>query len=77
MMKTLKQILIVCAFTLAFSNANGQDANNPWVITLGANAVDAYPTNLPTSIFMALKENGLVNFSTLETIGTSFLRQLL
>ena len=49
MMKTLKQILTVCAMTLAFSNANAQDANNPWVITLGANAVDAYPTNLSTS----------------------------
>ena len=34
MMKTLKQILIVCAMTLAFSNANAQDANNPWVMLL-------------------------------------------
>ena len=35
--------------TMAFSSATAQDANNPWVITLGANAVDAYPTNLPSS----------------------------
>ena len=44
-MKSIKQILIICALTFAFSNANAQDANNPWVVTLGVNAVDAYPTN--------------------------------
>ena len=48
-MKTFKQILVVCAITLAFSNANAQDANNPWIIKLGANVIDAYPTNLPGS----------------------------
>jgi len=44
-MKTIKQILTICALTLALSNANAQDANNPWVVTLGVNVVDAYPTN--------------------------------
>tara|TARA_R110002050_G_scaffold243115_2_gene379546 strand:- start:42187 stop:43506 length:1320 start_codon:yes stop_codon:yes gene_type:complete len=29
---------------LGYSNANAQDQNNPWQITIGANAVDFYPT---------------------------------
>jgi OmpA-OmpF porin, OOP family len=29
---------------LGYSNANAQDKNNPWQITIGANAVDAYPS---------------------------------
>jgi outer membrane protein OmpA-like peptidoglycan-associated protein len=28
---------------LGYSNANAQDKNNPWQITIGANAVDLYP----------------------------------
>ena len=48
-MKTIKQILVVCAMSLVFSSATAQDTNNPWVITLGANAIDGYPVNLPSS----------------------------
>jgi outer membrane protein OmpA-like peptidoglycan-associated protein len=29
---------------LGYSNANAQDENNPWQITIGVNAVDFYPT---------------------------------
>lgn len=29
---------------LVYSNANAQDKNNPWQITIGVNAVDAYPS---------------------------------
>ncbi|GAA4949732.1 OmpA family protein [Algibacter agarivorans] len=29
---------------LGYSNANAQDNNNPWQITIGVNAVDAYPS---------------------------------
>tara|TARA_R110001583_G_scaffold48013_7_gene150174 strand:+ start:10503 stop:11831 length:1329 start_codon:yes stop_codon:yes gene_type:complete len=29
---------------LGYSNANAQDKNNPWQITIGTNAVDFYPT---------------------------------
>jgi outer membrane protein OmpA-like peptidoglycan-associated protein len=29
---------------LVYSNANAQDKNNPWQITIGVNAVDAFPT---------------------------------
>lgn len=48
-MKIIKQILFVCVAILAFSSVNAQDENNPWVVTFGVNAVDAYPTNLPAS----------------------------
>lgn len=48
-MKFIKQILILTAVIFAFSNANAQDENNPWVVSIGVNAVDAYPTNTPAT----------------------------
>ncbi len=43
-MKNLSRLLLVVVLVFAFSNANAQDKNNPWQISLGVNAVDAYPS---------------------------------
>ena len=42
-MKNLSRLLFAMLLVLGYSNANAQDENNPWQITIGANAVDAYP----------------------------------
>ena len=33
-------------FILVFTNVNSQNQDNPWVISIGVNAVDFYPTNI-------------------------------
>ncbi|KJD33973.1 cell envelope biogenesis protein OmpA [Tamlana nanhaiensis] len=43
-MKNLSRLLLAMLLILGYSNANAQDENNPWQITIGANAVDAYPS---------------------------------
>ncbi|MFV0565297.1 MAG: OmpA family protein [Flavobacteriaceae bacterium] len=43
-MKNLSRLLLVALLVLGYSNANAQDKNNPWQITIGVNAVDAYPS---------------------------------
>tara|TARA_B100000767_G_scaffold113854_1_gene108645 strand:- start:15579 stop:16949 length:1371 start_codon:yes stop_codon:yes gene_type:complete len=50
-MKTIKQILIIFVFAITFGGVNAQDANNPWVVTFGINAVDAYPTNSSSELY--------------------------
>eukprot|EP01023_Acetabularia_acetabulum_P020942 TRINITY_DN20953_c0_g1_i2.p1 TRINITY_DN20953_c0_g1~~TRINITY_DN20953_c0_g1_i2.p1 ORF type:complete len:184 (-),score=23.90 TRINITY_DN20953_c0_g1_i2:59-547(-) len=42
-MKNLSRLLFAMLFVLSYSNINAQDKNNPWQITIGLNAVDAYP----------------------------------
>lgn len=42
-MKNLSRLLFAMLLVLGFSNVNAQDENNPWQITIGVNAVDAYP----------------------------------
>jgi OOP family OmpA-OmpF porin len=42
-MKNLSRLLFAMLLVLGYSNANAQDKNNPWQITIGANAVDLYP----------------------------------
>ncbi|WP_298492923.1 OmpA family protein [uncultured Algibacter sp.] len=42
-MKNLSRLLFAMLLVLGYSNANAQDKNNPWQITIGVNAVDAYP----------------------------------
>jgi outer membrane protein OmpA-like peptidoglycan-associated protein/outer membrane protein W len=44
-MKQLRRLAIVALIIIGFSKANAQDSNNPWQISVGANAVDVYPTN--------------------------------
>ena len=43
-MKNLSRLLFAMLLVLGYSNVNAQDQNNPWQITIGANAVDAYPS---------------------------------
>ena len=43
-MKNLSRLLFAMLLILGYSNANAQDENNPWQITIGANAVDAFPS---------------------------------
>ncbi|HEY5689708.1 MAG TPA: OmpA family protein [Yeosuana sp.] len=43
-MKNLSRLLFAMLLVLVYSNANAQDKNNPWQITIGVNAVDAYPS---------------------------------
>ncbi|WP_203257508.1 OmpA family protein [Hyunsoonleella ulvae] len=43
-MKNLSRLLFAMLFVLSYSNINAQDKNNPWQITIGVNAVDAYPS---------------------------------
>ena len=42
-MKNLSRLLFAMLLVLGYSNANAQDKNNPWQITIGVNAVDFYP----------------------------------
>ncbi|WP_417363291.1 OmpA family protein [Galbibacter sp.] len=44
-MKHLSKLLVAAFLFVGISNMNAQDQNNPWQISFGANAVDAYPTN--------------------------------
>lgn len=44
-MKNLSRLMLAMLLVLGYSSANAQDKNNPWQITIGLNAVDAYPTN--------------------------------
>jgi len=43
-MKNLSRLLFAMLLVLGYSNVNAQDENNPWQITIGANAVDAFPS---------------------------------
>ncbi|MFD2724882.1 OmpA family protein [Hyunsoonleella rubra] len=43
-MKNLSRLLFAMLFVLSYSNINAQDKNNPWQISIGVNAVDAYPS---------------------------------
>ncbi len=43
-MKNLSRLLLAVLFVIGYSNANAQDKNNPWQITIGVNGVDGYPT---------------------------------
>ena len=46
-MKHLCKILVAFVLLVGVSNINAQDKNNPWQISIGANAIDVYPTNEP------------------------------
>ena len=43
-MKNLSRLLFAMLLVLGYSNSNAQDKNNPWQITIGVNAVDAFPS---------------------------------
>ena len=42
-MKNLSRLFFVAVLIASFSTSNAQDNNNPWGITIGANAVDLFP----------------------------------
>ncbi len=42
-MKNLSRLMFVLLLVIGFNNVNAQDENNPWLITVGFNAVDLYP----------------------------------
>ncbi|MFK7832410.1 MAG: OmpA family protein [Winogradskyella sp.] len=42
-MKNLSRLFFVAVLLASFSTSNAQDKNNPWAVTIGANAVDVYP----------------------------------
>jgi hypothetical protein len=44
-MKQFCKIAVLALLFVGLSNVNAQDANNPWQISVGINAVDVYPTN--------------------------------
>jgi len=43
-MKNLSRLMFALLLILGYSNADAQDKNNPWQITIGVNAVDVYPS---------------------------------
>jgi len=47
-MKHLKRVLLIALVVVFANNVNAQDKDNRWVIELGANAVDFYPTGADT-----------------------------
>lgn len=57
-MKSLFRIALVALFAGGFSNINAQDADNPWLITVGVNAVDVYPTNSDSSTELPSYQTG-------------------
>jgi len=44
-MKHLSKLLVVALVFVGFNSIQAQDENNPWQVTIGVNAIDAYPTN--------------------------------
>ena len=44
-MKHLSKLLVAAFLFVGISNMNAQDQNNPWQISFGVNAIDAFPTN--------------------------------
>ncbi|GAA4268931.1 OmpA family protein [Hyunsoonleella aestuarii] len=57
---------------LGYSNVNAQDENNPWQITIGVNAVDAYPSgdNAPFSETVFSKFFDVDNYNILPSLST-------
>jgi len=49
-MKHLNRFLVASLLVMFIGSVNAQDANNPWAINVGANAIDFYPTGNDTSI---------------------------
>ncbi|MBO0321108.1 OmpA family protein [Muricauda sp. CAU 1633] len=44
-MKHLSKLLVVALVFVGINSIQAQDENNPWQISFGVNAIDAYPTN--------------------------------
>ncbi|MFM1879498.1 MAG: hypothetical protein RLZZ241_2364 [Bacteroidota bacterium] len=57
-MKSLFRIALVVLFFGSISEITAQDADNPWLITVGINAVDVYPTNSDNATQLPSYETG-------------------
>jgi outer membrane protein OmpA-like peptidoglycan-associated protein len=44
-MKHLSKLLVVALVFVGINSIQAQDENNPWQVSVGVNAIDAYPTN--------------------------------
>ena len=71
-MKNLSRLLFAMLLVLGYSNVNAQDENNPWQITIGANAVDAYPSGdgAPFSETIFSKYFDVDNYNILPSLST-------
>ena len=50
-MKRLKLALMALFALVTLSNANAQDSNNPWAVSVGLNAIDTYSIGGETTEF--------------------------
>ncbi len=50
-MKHLSKLLVVALVFVGINSIQAQDENNPWQISFGVNAIDAYPTNDENNAF--------------------------
>ncbi|WP_345275264.1 OmpA family protein [Litoribaculum gwangyangense] len=71
-MKNLSRLLFAMLLVLGYSNVNAQDENNPWQITIGINAVDAYPSgdDVPFSETVFSKFFDVDNYNILPSLST-------
>ncbi|SFZ90377.1 Thrombospondin type 3 repeat-containing protein [Flaviramulus basaltis] len=71
-MKNLSRLLFAMLLVLGYSNVNAQDENNPWQITIGVNAVDAYPSGdgAPFSETIFSKFTDVDNYNILPSLST-------
>ncbi|WP_298237324.1 OmpA family protein [uncultured Algibacter sp.] len=71
-MKNLSRLLFAMLLVLGYSNVNAQDENNPWQITIGVNAVDAYPSGdgVPFSETIFSKFVDTDNYNILPSLST-------
>ncbi|MGA1225790.1 MAG: OmpA family protein [Tamlana sp.] len=71
-MKNLSRLLFAMLLVFGYSNVNAQDQNNPWQITIGVNAVDAYPSGdgIPFSETIFNKFVDTDNYNILPSLST-------
>lgn len=69
-MKHLSKLLLATMLVMGFTSVKAQDANNPWAIGIGVNAVDFYPTgeNAPLGGFFSEYFNTGDHWSVLPSI---------
>ncbi|WP_456438849.1 OmpA family protein [Psychroserpens sp.] len=70
-MKNLSRLFFVLLLALSF-NANAQDENNPWKISIGVNAVDMYPVgeDAPRGDFLDEYFNATDHWNILPSLST-------
>ncbi len=66
-MKYLNKLLVVALLMMGFNNIQAQDANNPWQVSFGVNAIDVYPTE-DVSSFGNQLYNATDNWNILPSI---------